>query len=273
MSDYVSEKWRAIFEYNGLRTFEDFWQLQAQWFEDPNYRRGGWSGVSRCELKLQSGGHAPVFMKRQENHFTKTWRHPLRGMATLVREFDNLRRLTELKLATVAPLYFAHRRVKGQVRAILVTEELSGLQPLETLTRQWIEKGWPALSVRRKIIEAIARAVRDIHLHGFKHNCLYPKHVFVSWPLDGSPGSRPVTVKLIDLEKAKRSRLRRNGGLKDVATLNRRTEGWSLKDRWRFFKTYLESDTLEETKRKWRRLARRTKKKVARQSRKSNSAA
>jgi hypothetical protein len=41
MRDYVAEHWRATFEHNGLRTFDDFWAREIAWFEPPNFRRGG----------------------------------------------------------------------------------------------------------------------------------------------------------------------------------------------------------------------------------------
>jgi hypothetical protein len=87
MNDYTAAEWKGIFAFNGLRTFDDFWKLEAKWFEEPNKRRGGWSGVARCELKLPEGGKAAVFLKRQENHITRTFTHPIRGLSTFVREF------------------------------------------------------------------------------------------------------------------------------------------------------------------------------------------
>ena len=48
MKDYVDERWRPIMTYNGLPDFDALWRLDAQWFEEPNRRRGGWSGTARC---------------------------------------------------------------------------------------------------------------------------------------------------------------------------------------------------------------------------------
>ena len=89
MLDYVAEPLKPVFDYNGLFGFSDFWNRKIEWFEAPNHRRGGWSGVARSELTLPDGGRLPVFVKRQANHMTRTWRHPFRGQPTLIREFEN----------------------------------------------------------------------------------------------------------------------------------------------------------------------------------------
>src|ERR1051325_9024795 len=113
MNDYMAAEWQRIFEFNGLRSFADFWKLQATWFEEPNQRRGGWSGVARCELKLPEGGTACVFLKRQENHTTRTLTHPVRGIATFVREFQQVLRYRQHRIPTLTPLYFAQRHEDG----------------------------------------------------------------------------------------------------------------------------------------------------------------
>ncbi|MBY0544184.1 MAG: hypothetical protein K2Q14_01380 [Gammaproteobacteria bacterium] len=76
MKDYMNENWQAILKANNLDNFEKLWNLKADWFEEPNKRRGGWSGVSRVELVHPEGGKAVIFLKRQENHIYK----PLRNL-------------------------------------------------------------------------------------------------------------------------------------------------------------------------------------------------
>ena len=121
MKEYTAAEWERIFAFNGLHTFDDFWKLEAKWFEEPNKRRGGWSGVARCELKLPEGGTTAVFLKRQENHITRTFTHPIRGLSTFVREFESIMRYRERNIPSLTPLYFACHRVDGNLRAILLT--------------------------------------------------------------------------------------------------------------------------------------------------------
>lgn len=55
MKAYINERWRSILAHNGLSDFDALWKLQAEWFEEPNFRRGGWSGVSRCGIESSRG--------------------------------------------------------------------------------------------------------------------------------------------------------------------------------------------------------------------------
>ena len=84
MKDYLADDWQRIFEFNGLRSFDDFWKLEAQWFEEPNQRRGGWSGVARCELKRPEGGVAPIDVRE----VFVAWHRLGRGRTT--RTGDNM---------------------------------------------------------------------------------------------------------------------------------------------------------------------------------------
>jgi hypothetical protein len=248
MNDYIAPDWQRIFAFNGLHSFDDFWKLEAKWFEEPNQRRGGWSGVARCDLKLPEGGAARVFLKRQENHTTRTLAHPFRGMLTFVREFRQILRYQEHGIPSLTPLYFACRRENGNLRAILLTEELAGFRSLEEISREWKTTPRP---VRRAIIDAVARLLRQIHGHRLTHNCFYPKHVFLRLP----PG-RPVEARVIDLEKTKWQPFGFDRNFRDMRRLN--MPGWSGADRVRFFREYLGIPKLTpDAKRKWRRIARR----------------
>ena len=251
MGDYLAPGWQELFAHNGLNGFEDWWRLQAEWFEEPNRRRGGWSGVARVELALPDGASRAVFLKRQENHVRRTWRHPLRGEATFLGEMRNLQALARSGVATLDPLYFAWRRQGGSERAILVTLELSGYLPLRELADGWWDAGWAGYRVqRRQLIEGVARLLRAMHQGRRVHNSLYPKHLFVE------PAS--LDVRVIDLEKMRRSPSSRRAALRDLDSLNRRSPHWSRSDRLRFLLAYLGEDRLSpDGRRLWRRLARK----------------
>jgi len=248
MNDYVAREWQRIFDFNGLRSFNDFWKLEAKWFEEPNQRRGGWSGVARCELNLPEGGTVRVFLKRQENHTTRTLAHPLRGIATFVREFRQILRYREHGIPSLTPLYFACHRVDGNLRAILLTEELVGFRSLDEVSREWMTM---PRAVRHKIISAVAGLLRQIHTHRLTHNCFYPKHVFLR--LDSQ---ERVEARVIDLEKTKRQVFGFDRNFRDMRRLN--TPEWSRTDRVRFFREYLGLPKLTPAaKEKWRQIARR----------------
>lgn len=251
MKDFIAAGWKDIFAHNGLTGFDSWWQLNTDWFEPPNKRRGGWSGVARVELDLPQGGHRRVFLKRQENHVRKTWRHPLRGEATFIGEMRNLQDLAGKEVGTLEPLYFAQRRQDGNVRVVLLTLELTGYIPLKEIIDQWQGSGWQQHRLQRLVlIPRVAQLVSRMH-HGYRvHNSLYPKHLFVN--------TDSMDVRVIDLEKMRRALTPLRAAKRDLDSLNRRSPHFSRTDRLRFLLAYLgEGRVTPQTRGLWRYLAKR----------------
>jgi len=254
MKDFVAAGWSQILAANGLDSFAALWALDIGWFEAPNERRGGWSGVSRCDLQLPGGGSTGIFVKRQQDHVYRSLRHPLRGRLTFAREFSNLLRYRALGIPTLEPLYFAMREQEGHRRAILVTRELTGYAPLVHDVKRWQGDGFPTRVQRRELI-----AAAQLHRHHLQHNCFYPKHLFVG-QVDGR-----VDIRIIDLEKTKWRLSRTRASLRDLDTLNRHAPGWSRTDRLRFLLAYYQVERVDARVRNtWQRLAARLRSKQAR---------
>jgi len=252
MKDHFPNRWQAVLRHNNLDSFEKLWALQLEWFEEPNQRRGGWSGVSRCDLNLPEGGKVGVFIKRQENHITRTLLHPF-GMSTFIREIENILRFKQAAIPALEPIYFAVRKVEGDLRAIVCTEALDGYEPLENLTERWLKEGWPDRETRQRLMKAIAAVMARMHDHKIQHNCFYPKHIFVRFSED------EISIRIIDLEKAKVTIFRRHASFRDLYALNRHAVGWSRTDRLRFFLLYLGRDRLDsDAKALWRKIVTRT---------------
>lgn len=256
MEEYVAEGWKECLAQEGLNHFEDWWEREAGWFEPPNHRRGGWSGVSRLEWKGKDGSRHTVFLKRQENHVTRTWKHPWKGIPTLTREMKNIVALKNAGVKALVPVFFGVKTVDGAQRAVLVTESLEGFAPLDVFQQS-------GLDARRQsdLIRQIAGEVRKLHLNCFQHGCLYPKHIFVKDHGDG------FDVRLIDLEKLRRPWRCRVAQIRDLDTLNRHSKGWTLKDRWIFLNAYLGEATNRVERRKWWELYRDLYRKKIRKSR------
>jgi len=254
MKDFINERWRPVLARNGLADFDALWLHKAAWFEEPNARRGGWSGVTRCELAPHEGGALAVFLKRQENHGTPSLRHPLQGEPTFRREFRCIMRYRACGIPTPEPVFFGMRRSAGGHRAILVTEELTGFLSLEERVGRWLAHGAPTRPIRIRHIEAVAALLRTMHRHGIQHNCFFPKHVFTRAASDGR-----VEARVIDLEKSRWRPLKTLCALRDLDTLNRYSQGWSRCDRMRFFKAYMQTDRLTPyAKWLWRAVASRS---------------
>ena len=239
MKDFVNERWRPILAHNGLSDFDALWRLEAGWFEEPNRRRGGWSGVSRCELALPGGGSRAVFLKRQENPGTFSFRRPIAGVPTFLREYRRIIHYRACGIPTLEPVYFAMRTVGRDQRAILMTEELSGFTSLEDRVQRWLKDGAPPKAARRRILAAVADLLRDIHAHSIQHNCFFPKHVFTRVNPDGS-----VEARVIDLEKSRWRPSQTLSARRDLYSLSGNSNCWSRSDRLWFFKAYLRIDRL-----------------------------
>jgi hypothetical protein len=256
MKPYLATDWQEILEFNQLKDFESLWTLDADWFEEPNQRRGGWSGVSRILLTLPQGGEVAVFLKRQENHVRKNLAHPFSGIPTFRAELEGIRRLRELEIPTMEPVYYAERKDAIGWQCILITSELTGYQPLDKIIEHWHVQGWSKyLAERRSILLAAASVCAQLHKHHLVHRALHAKHLFVNL--------QTAAVCFIDLEKMRSSRSSRRAMLRDLDSLNRHVFHLSRSDRLRFLLAYFrKQEVTDEIRRAWRELAARQQRKT-----------
>lgn len=188
---------QAILAHNGLDSFADVWALKADWFEAPNERRSGWSGASRVELKTPDGGTLAVFLKRQQDHDTRSLRHPF-GQPTFRREFHNIRKLQALGIPAVPLVYYGEQRINGHSCAALMTVALDAFQSLD----EWWASH-PQADSRAAVLTAIADWAAQISKQRWQHGCLYDKHIFVRTLSSTGQFGRD-DIRLIDLEKMRR---------------------------------------------------------------------
>ena len=170
----LAENAEELLKHNSLRTFRDVWELKADWIEPPNFSRGGWSGASRVVLKTPTGGSIVVFLKRQENHQTRSLRAPF-GMPTFRREYNNIKKLRKLGIPTVHALYYGEERIDGKSCAAIITAALDGYMSLDDW---WSGQTDPILRV--KAMDIIARWTAAMSIRRLQHGCLYGKHIFLS---------------------------------------------------------------------------------------------
>ncbi len=217
MSQYISQPWQQLLKANQLDNFEAFWQLDAGWVEEPNFRRGGWSGVSKHTLNSHDGSHKIIYIKRQENHISRSLRNPIRGIPTVRREANNILNFNKQGIPTLSLVYYSERSLEGRRQAILATEELTDYLSLDEWLQQWQQTPL-AIPLRNKVIEASANTIKQVHDAGFRHGCLYAKHLFLK-VID----NKDVSVKIIDLEKAKPRLRSRHRMIRDLATMYKHT--------------------------------------------------
>lgn len=256
MNDFTAPGWEIVLRQNGLESFEDIWNIDLPLHKPANYRRGGWSNVVRAELNTDSAEAASVFIKRQENHTRRTLRRPFTGQSTYQCELQNVQRFAKYGVPTVTPIYFAKRRIGGNLRAVMITEALKGFRSLDDMVREWEANGWPSCEVKRRIFESVARVLNVLHARRVQHSSLYPKHIFIQQSnLSSDTESRPA-VRLIDLESTRWRMIRRWAVCRDFDSLNRHAPRWSRTDRLRFLLSYLNIKKMTpDAKRLFRRIA------------------
>lgn len=250
--DFIADEWREILQHNKLDSFDILWNLDVEWFEEPNVRRGGWSGVARIELKSPEGKKIGIFLKRQQNHMCKSLLHPIRGILTFAREFKNIRRFQQINVPALEPVFFGQRHINGDYQGILLTRELEGFSPMDTGKFRPGKTGiLSSIKARRTLFEELAAMLRRLHADNRQHSCLYFKHIFIK-PLS----SGKFDIHFIDLEKARWQPLKKRAAFRDLYSLSRHAEHWSRTDYMRFFLIYRQEKRLSTASKKlWRAIA------------------
>jgi hypothetical protein len=89
VSALVVEKWSPVLRSNGMGRFDEIWQLDTDWLEPINQRRGGWSGVSRIRIIDAGGAARGLFIKRQSDSPSLALRRTV-AAGVLVRRLHDL---------------------------------------------------------------------------------------------------------------------------------------------------------------------------------------
>jgi hypothetical protein len=197
----VSDCDRELLAYNGFDSFESLWDIELDWSEKPNYRRGGWSGVALHVLKRPKGGSLAVFIKRQQNHNFKSLLHPMRGLPTAYREYRNICRMKKYELPCPDVVFYGHRKAGGQWQAILMTRSLTEYKPLEDCLNSIKQD---EVGARRALLASVAKTLSRIHGHYLRHGNLYAKHILIRVKSSGSSnhdGAYEFDSAVIDLER------------------------------------------------------------------------
>jgi len=186
---------------------EFWWNIQGEWAEPPNHRRGGVSGVQRVTLPDRQ----TYYVKRQVNFEFRSLIHPL-GAPTLLREWHNMQLCARLGVPTAQAVAFhMQRTAQGPWRAMLVTRALDGYLSLEDgLRRRCWETG-----TRTAILRAVLKALAPLHRARRKHGHLYGKEVFVR------VADPRIDVAFLDLELCRAHISRRRAAESDLRRLIR----------------------------------------------------
>ena len=240
---WIAPEWEDALKQADLLNVEALTTRQFDWFEEPNRRRGGWSGVTRLVLNPEAApqDQQAVFLKIQQNHFYRAPNTFFTKQLTFEREFEVLRQLDTVTDSIPELVLFVKWRSGSDVGAILVTKALDGWYPLP----DWIQgkKGLtpPDEITFQRALEAIAKGAREIHQAGWVHLCFSAKHLFVRPKSDGSFESC-----VIDMEKCRKHLSAAYRARKDCAHFMRHTPRLTEAHKLNFAKAYFQTDTFSD---------------------------
>lgn len=152
-------------------------------------------------------------------------------------EWRALRRLTALGIDTMRPVAFGERGCNPATQhSFILTEELAPTVSLEDYCRDWRTVP-PAPTLKRALINRVARMARRMHRGGVNHRDYYICHFLLHLPIDPTAPR----LSLIDLHRAQvRKQVPRRWRNKDLAALYFSALGIGLtrRDFLRFLRTY-----------------------------------
>ena len=186
---FMHSDYQGRFARAGLLDFESLWNLPHNFVEEPNIRRGGWSGAAQFMINDLDAPQT-FYIKRQVNQLRRSLRFPL-GALTFRHELVSITRNRSLGLPAVEVICAGFRRQNKSDEGFIVTEAIKH-PPLEHLADA--RGGWSACS---EILCELGNTLHSMHTHRIRHGALYPQHIFVD-PANGK-------INLIDFERSRRS--------------------------------------------------------------------
>ncbi len=232
---YAESTWAQKFAAADLANFEQLWQVQLPWVEEPNSRRGGWSGVVSGQLDAQDPSTL-VYIKRQENHTYRPVTRPFSKLPTFHREARTILYLQMHGVPVVTPLFFDMQLNNKYQRAVFVTQALIGYRSLENLLDLWQREGLPNDMTCKAIVEKIAISIRKIHDLGIRHGAFKLKHIFINY----DEAAKTSDVRLIDFEVARRVYRKRHRIMNDLASVYFKCRHLPARYFYHFLKCYLQ---------------------------------
>lgn len=236
----VSTQWETKLKKAGLLDLEAVANRQFDWFEPPNHRRGGWSGVSRITLdpEMPTEDQTTVFLKIQQNHWFRAPHTFFRRQLTFVRELEAMMQITPIISFMPEILLFGQWTTGPDAGAVIITKALDGWIPLSDWLQGKNNLVPPDQDTLLRVLKAIASTSRKLNDAGWVHLSFYAKHVFVRPNKDAA-----YDVCLIDYEKCRRHVFPGYRYIKDCSQFMRRTPLMTDDNKRNYLKFYFQTDT------------------------------
>ena len=233
LDDFFRKLWR-----DGTDPFRRVAELSGEEFRHVKSRR-----TFRVELEGRG-----FFVKRHLGvgwgEIFKNWLMFKAPVLGALNEFRALKRLHELGVPTMTPAACGCRgNDPAKLESFLITEELSDMVDLETLTKSWKDAP-PPEKLRKDLIRAVAESAGKMHRGGINHRDCYICHYLT--PKNGDFGK---AVYVIDLHRAQlRRKVPKRYLVKDLAGLcfSSFDAGLTRREALRFIRVYSGNPLREE---------------------------
>jgi len=176
-------------------------------------------------------------------------------------EWNAINRLHELEIATMTVTAYGKKGFNpARQKSFLVTEDLNNTVSLEEYCSDWVEQK-PPYSIKRRLIEEIARISREMHANGICHRDFYICHFLLHNSENVVSLEENLRLSLIDLHRALiKSNLGSRWIVKDIAGLHFSSMdiGLTQRDLFRFMRSYKQKSlrlTLEQDTDFWHQVS------------------
>jgi hypothetical protein len=244
---WIAPEWEQSLATAGLLDIEALTLREFDWFESPNKRLGGWSGVTRLCLNPTAVKEEQdwVFLKIQQNHCYRTLGTGFKKRLTFEREMDGFEALKGLNLLPDL-LLFAKWHIGKNVGSLLVTHELPDFLSFEDWIQSTLATNPEPEAAIRKALCAVADGTRAMHQAGLAHFACKPKHVYLS--IESEPTHQ---IRLIDLERSRRPLTKKTFVTEDLSRFLRHSLYLTLEQKIQFLKDYFETESFSPKQQRW----------------------
>lgn len=244
---WVAPAWEQQLSQAGLLEIESMTTREFDWFERPNKRLGGWSGVSRVYLNPEASApeRIALFLKIQSNHCYRTIGNGLKKRLTFERELDAFEALQGFD-ALPELVLFAKWRQGSDIGSIFMTKALDGFVELQDWIQQ-VQQTHPDQDAEiRKALKSVAETTRTMHQRGWAHFAYKPKHVFIGEAVEGK-----YPIRLIDFERARRPLRAKVYVTEDLSRFLRHSLYLTRDQKLQFLHDYFQTETFSPKQAKW----------------------
>ena len=249
-----ADSWKTYFQRFGLTTLEDFYRLGLSY--KPRQMATKKSVVVNFRLG-QDEDQKDFFLKWKlripiKNNLT-AWRKFHSRHSQTHAEWDTAHMMTQAGFPTYQPVCYGEEMGRlFEIRSFLVTQKLTQISLLDFVKQNWTGMSKPD---KQKLFFSLAAFIRRLHDRNIRFPDLYTKHIFLQPDIHGG-----YSFTLIDLERVRRTEIRRPQRIKDLGALDQSLSPKIVGQEYRklFIRAYVNSNRSTDVEHFYRAIRKRS---------------